>query len=219
MIEASPGKRRSGCIRMQAQAVPGARRADNALPIHFRSALMRRLAALTLALACGASLPALAQQPAAGAKPAAAKAAPKTAPKPATSREVLRSEAASLALAIETTEAISAAQMDVAARVLTGRADCELNQSVEVNPVTEKPGLFLVRFKGQSYVMVPEETTTGVVKLNDAKAGIVWIQIPVKSMLLNAGAGKRLVDMCMHSEQRAAVDAVKGAAANAATKQ
>lgn len=182
---------------------------------------MRQLSAFSLALACCASLPAFAQQPAASSdKPAAAKpAAAKPAPRPATAREALKSEAAGLALAIETTEAISAAQMDVAARVLTGRADCELDQSVDVNPVAEKPGLFLVRFKGQSYVMVPEETTTGVVKLNDAKAGVVWLQIPVKSMLLNANAGKRLVDMCMHSEQRAAVDAVKGAAANASKKQ
>lgn len=172
---------------------------------------MHRFATLTLALAC--SLPVWAQQAQPTAKPAGAK----TAPVPATPREELKSEAKGLALAIQTTEAISAAQLDIAARVLTGRADCESSQTVDVNAVQEKPGVFVVRFKNTAYVMVPEETTTGAVKLIDANSGVVWLQIPVKSMLLNQRAGKRYVDGCMHSEQRAAVEAVKGAAANMAT--
>jgi len=178
---------------------------------------MYRIATLSLALACCASLPAWAQQPAQpNAKPAAAPAAKsaKPAPVPATSREELQSEAKGLALAIQTTEAISEAQMAIASRVLTGRADCEYSQTVEVAPVSERRGMFVVRFKGASYFMVPTETTTGAVKLTDAKAGVIWLQIPAKSMLLNERAGSRFVDRCMHAEQRAAVEAVQGAAAN-----
>lgn len=185
---------------------------------------MHRFTALSLALACTFSLPAWAQQVAAApataaAKPAAKPAAARPAPRPATPREELKSEAKGLALAIETTEAISAAQLDIAARVLTGRAACEDNQSVDVAAVQEKPGMFVVRFKNASYMMVPEETTTGAVRLVEAKTGTVWLQIPVKSMLLDSRAGKRHVDRCMHSEQRAAVEAVKGAAANMTAKQ
>ena len=182
---------------------------------------MHRLASLSLVLAsCCAALPAWAQQPTpSSAKPAAIPAAKsaKPAPVPATSREELQSEAKGLALAIQTTEAISEAQMEIASRVLTGRADCEYSQTVEVTPVNEKRGLFVVRFKGASYFMVPTETTTGAVKLTDAKAGGMWLQIPAKSMLLNERAGSRFVDRCMHAEQRAAVEAVQGAAAGAAT--
>jgi hypothetical protein len=179
---------------------------------------MHRFATLTLALACCASLPAWAQQAGQPAsKPAAKPSAKKAAPVPATPREEVLSEAKGLALAIQTTEAINEAQLDIASRVLTGRADCEYNQTVEVTPVNERRGLFVVRFKGASYYMVPQETTTGAVKLTDAKAGVIWLQIPVKSMLLNERAGSRFVDRCMHSEQRAAVEAVQGAAANAAT--
>lgn len=181
---------------------------------------MHRFATLTLALACCAALPAWAQQagqPAA--KPATKSSAKATrpAPVPATSREELQSEAKGLALAIQTTEAINDVQLDIASRVLTGRADCEYNQTVEVTPVNERRGLFVVRFKGASYFMVPQETTTGAVKLTDAKAGVIWLQIPVKSMLLNERAGSRFVDRCMHSEQRAAVEAVQGAAASTTT--
>lgn len=211
------------CNRMQPHgtAVPAA--ADNPAPLDFWNLAMHRISTLSLALACGLSLPVWAQQAASttpAAKPAAVKpATARPAPVPATPRQELKSEAKGLALAVETTEAINAAQLDIAARVLTGRADCEDNQSVDVAAVQEKPGLFVVRFKNASYVMVPEETTTGAVRLVEAKSGTVWLQIPVKSMLLNSRAGSRYVDRCMHSEQRAAVEAVKGAAANMSSKQ
>jgi hypothetical protein len=211
-----PPAARRGCNRMQARPWSRTSGTDNGAPIHFRNPAMRHFTALSLALAFCTSLPAWAQQQSApAAKPATASAKP--APKPATPREELRSEAKGLALAIQTTEAINEAQLAIASRVLTGHAQCELDQSVEVERVIEKPGVFVVRFKGQSYVMVPEETTTGAVRLNDPRSGMVWLQIPVKSMLLNARAGKRMTDMCMHSEQRAAVDAAKGAGANATT--
>ena len=182
---------------------------------------MHRIAALTLAFAVPlACTSAIAQsQSDTVAKPAAAKAGAKPAPRQATPREELKSEAMGLALATETAEAINDKQLAIATRVLTGKAACEYSQTVDVDPVTDQPGVFKVRYKGMNYVMVPEETTTGAIRLFDRKSGVVWLQIPVKSMLLDARGGHRMVDLCTHAEQRAAVDAVKGAAANAtATK-
>lgn len=176
---------------------------------------MHRIATLAIALLAGfATLPAAAQQAAAANKPAASK----RAPVPATPREQLQSEAMGLALAIQTTEAINDAQLEVASQVLTGHAECELNQSVDVEAVPEKPGVFVVRFKERAYVMTPELTTTGAVRLADSRSGVVWLQIPLKSMLLNAQAGRRMTDMCQHAQQRAAVDAVRAAAGQATAK-
>jgi hypothetical protein len=174
---------------------------------------MHRLSALTLAISFSLAGVAALAQTGVDAQPTATKPAAKPVPRAATPREQLKSEAKGLALGVETSEAISAAQLDIAARVLTGRADCEYNQQVDVDAVTEQPGLFKVRFKGLSYLMVPEETSTGAVRLFDKKAGVVWLQIPAKSMLLNTRAGQRLVDRCTHAEQRAAVGAVSAAAA------
>lgn len=107
---------------------------------------------------------------------------------------------------------LNGAQLEVADRVLTGEAACEFNQSVSVLPVTSQRGHFRVSFKKAVYNMVPEETTTGAVRLVDRKAGMVWLQIPSKSMLMNSRIGQRMVDACMHSEQTAAVAAVEAAA-------
>ena len=172
--------------------------------------------AVLLALTGWAALPAAAAtdtpQPIAAPK-AGAKTAPAAKPaKPATPRQQLKSEASSLALATATVELITDAQLDIAARVLTGSADCEFNQQITVLPVDGQPGHFSVNHKKQTWRMVPQETQTGAVRLEDKAAGIVWLQIPTKSMLMNAKIGQRLVDACTHSEQRAALAAVTGAA-------
>ncbi len=143
--------------------------------------------------------------------PSTAKAPP--AKKPVSqSRKELKSEAKGLALATEVTEEINTNQLEIANRVLTGTAQCEFNQKVQVDALQGKPGHFKVAFNKASYTMVPQETTTGAVRLEDKKNGVVWLQIPSKSMMMNHKIGQRMVDGCMHAEQRAAVEAVKAAA-------
>ena len=186
--------------------------------------LLPRLPALAACCALLAGLPAMAQNPATATArlkaPAVVAKAPKPgAPakpakpaKPASSHQQLSDQAKGLALATATTEAISTNQLDIAARVLTGAADCEFKQTVQVLALPGKPGLFGVEHKGKRYVMAPRETSTGAVRLEDPSAGVVWLQIPAKSMLMNARIGQRMVDGCQHSEQRAATLAVAGAA-------
>lgn len=98
-------------------------------------------------------------------------------------------------------------QISAAANVYVGDAECEFKQHVSLRPIAGRPGHFELRFKKASYTMVPQETTTGAVRLEDQTAGLVWIQIPAKSMLLNSRLGQRLVDACLHAEQRAEVAA------------
>ena len=131
-------------------------------------------------------------------------------------RQRLKSKASALALASSTAETINAAQLHMASRVLTGSADCEFDQRVSVLPLDSQPGWFTVAHKNMRYRMLPQETQTGAVRLEDKASGMVWLQIPSKSMLMNARLGQRLVDSCLHADQRAAVLADAGAPASAA---
>ena len=149
---------------------------------------------------------------AAASQPKAAKAPAKPAAKSGQAKQAQDSQAKGLALAKETVQRISDAQLQVADRVLTGDASCEFNQTVMVKPITGRPAHFHVAYKKATYTMVPEETTTGAVRLEDKKAGMLWLQIPSKSMLMNSKIGQRVVDDCTHSEQRAAMAAVEAAA-------
>jgi hypothetical protein len=156
--------------------------------------------------------PPVAAQTDAKAKPAA-----KPAPKPATPRDQLKNQAKGLALATEVVEQISEGQMQAAGRVMTGDIDCEFEQKVSLKAVDGHPGHFHLAFKKMTYRMIPQETTTGAVRLEDKKAGVVWLQIPAKSMLMNAKIGQRMVDACLHADQRAAVAAAAAAARSEAT--
>jgi hypothetical protein len=118
------------------------------------------------------------------------------------SRTEAKNKAKGMALATETVEQISESQLAVAGRVLTGRSSCEFDQSVQVAAVPNKQGYFNVEFKGKSYLMAPENTTTGAVRLEDKKNGVMWLQIANKSMLMNSKIGQRMVDNCVHPSQR-----------------
>ena len=102
---------------------------------------------------------------------------------------------------------LSEEQLANAERVLTGAQQCEFNQTVAVEGAPEKAGYFHLRFKGKQYLLAPEPTTTGAVRLEDKKAGVVWLQIANKSMLMNAKIGQRMVDECIHPAQQAPVAA------------
>lgn len=97
---------------------------------------------------------------------------------------------------------LTEAQIDLSDQVLLGDVDCDHRQSISLWPILSRPGHFELRFGKAVYTLVPHETTTGAVRLEDARAGVVWLQIPAKSMLLDARRGQRLVDGCMHTAQR-----------------
>jgi hypothetical protein len=168
--------------------------------------------ALALGLALGLALPlSAAANTKVPAKPAS-KTKPKSS-KPATARKT------ATAPAPKPGQVLTEAQMLMANQVLTGRADCEFKQYVVVERVGAGGGSFRVRHSGRTYNMVPEETSTGAVRLVDQKSGVVWIQIPVKSMLLNHRVGRRIIDACASPAQRQAqADADAAAAAATATQ-
>lgn len=101
---------------------------------------------------------------------------------------------------------LSEEQLALAPQVHAGEANCEFKSKVHVTPHPDHPGRFRLQFGRMVYNMAPQPTTTGAVRLEDSKAGVVWLQIPAKSMLMNAKIGQRLVDGCQHAEQVAMAD-------------
>jgi len=136
-------------------------------------------------------------------------------PKPqsaAANKQQREDRAKGLALGAETAQRLGENHLRIADRVLTGDAACEFGQTVSLWPIEGQPGYFRLTFKKVAYTVVPEETSSGAIRLEDKKAGVVWLQIPSKSMLMNAKIGQRMVDGCTQAEQRAAVRAVEQAA-------
>jgi len=127
----------------------------------------------------------------------------KPAPQPARAKPAVRAPAKAAAVGgAAAAVALSPGQLDAAQRVYTGKADCEFGEQIDVSAVDGRPGHFQLRHKRATYQLVPEETTTGAVRLEDKRSGIVWLQIPAKSMLMNSKIGQRVADNCQMSQQK-----------------
>jgi len=112
-------------------------------------------------------------------------------------------------------DTLSPGELTMADRVLTGVADCEMKEKVDVEKLPGHNGNFTITYDRKRYIVSPRETTTGAIVLADAHGEIKWVQIPRKSMLMNEKLHQRLVDECQEDEQRIASRAAGEAAATA----
>lgn len=105
--------------------------------------------------------------------------------------------------------ALSPEELEIAERVHVGHIACELGASVRVTADAHAAGFFYIEGKGFKYHMAPVVSRTSSVRLEDQKAGAVWLQIANKSMLMNQKLGQRLADECMSPQQVLVAEAIK----------
>jgi hypothetical protein len=133
-------------------------------------------------------------------KPAAQQSAIKTAPK---------NEAAKRASSAPVETPLAPQELSIAERVHVGHLPCELGASVQMTADSNAPGYFNLQGKGYKYRMKPVTTSTGAIRLEDEKAGAVWLQLANKSMLMDQKNGRRLADECAHPDQVAFANDMK----------
>lgn len=138
---------------------------------------------------------------AAKAKPAPAQSAAWV--KPATMALPLAAVPAAMAVMPSLDSALSDDVLAIAERVHKGHLPCELGAFVRLESDESRPGFFHLHGKGFRYHMRPVSTSTGAIRLEDAKAGAVWLQLANKSMLMDQKRGRRIADECAHPEQMA----------------
>lgn len=125
------------------------------------------------------------------------------------SRKELKAKAPQIAAGAKAADAaLTPGELAIAEQVHVGQLPCELGQFVTINADAKSPGYFDVTARGKKYRMFPVETSTGAVRLEDKKAGSVWIQVSNKSMLMNHKIGQRLADECMSPAQAAVAEAL-----------
>ena len=100
-------------------------------------------------------------------------------------------------------------ELSIAERVHVGHLPCELGASIRMTADANSPGYFDLQGKGYKYRMRPVATSTGAIRLEDEKAGAVWLQLANKSMLMDQKNGRRLADECAHPDQVAVANDMK----------
>jgi hypothetical protein len=164
---------------------------------------LARLLVPGLVAACATVAPVHATSPASAAKaPAAERQAVPRKPPARPAAQPRPPAAAPAAAATAPDRPASDTQLELARAVLTGTAACEFNQQVQVRTIDAHPGWFEVSHGRQRFAMLAVPTDTGAVRLEDERSGMVWLQIPAKSMLMDAQRGRRIVDACQTEQQR-----------------
>lgn len=96
--------------------------------------------------------------------------------------------------------ALEPATPQAAADVWSGAYHCEHAQKVSLRPGASTDQVEL-QWKAQRWQMRRVDSRSGALRLEDAGARMVWIQLGNKSMLLDQRLGKRLLDECQHDVQ------------------
>ncbi|MES2384165.1 MAG: hypothetical protein V4593_06425 [Pseudomonadota bacterium] len=155
-------------------------------------------------------------QTAPAAKPAAKAATVKPAGKPGAQARGPARRAAAVKSVEETTPidddpniTLSPEDLEVAKRVHLGTFPCELGASVTIAPSDKRPGFFTVRSGLMRFRMHPVSSRTGAIRLEDGRAGAMWLQLGNKSMLMSQKIGQRIADECMSPDQTTFAEELK----------
>ncbi|KAF1018270.1 MAG: hypothetical protein GAK30_03761 [Paracidovorax wautersii] len=93
-------------------------------------------------------------------------------------------------------------------RLRVGTLYCDLGASIVVDRLdTERE--VQIKWKQRPYVLEKVATTTGAYRYEDKASGMTLIQIPTKTILLNAKEGQRLADECNNDNRPTAAPAAE----------
>lgn len=96
----------------------------------------------------------------------------------------------------EETEAPDIRNMDAT------RFDCELGNKLTIYSEAGNDQQIALQWNKRVHRMKRMSTSTGAHRFEDAKAGLVWIGIPAKGMLLDSKRGRQLANECKTTAQR-----------------
>jgi len=93
-------------------------------------------------------------------------------------------------------------QLLAAKEVHFGESGCEFGQKIQLDASTLHPGYVDMSFNQKKYVLKPVRSSTGALRLEDVRSEALMIQISSKTMLMDQKTGHRLLDNCVHPDQK-----------------
>jgi hypothetical protein len=78
---------------------------------------------------------------------------------------------------------------------------CELNNKVTIYTNEKDDGHIALRWKNRLHRLERVGTTTGALRFENTKFGLIWIGIPSKGILLDSKLNRQLANECKNAEQ------------------
>ncbi|MCM8593959.1 MliC family protein [Accumulibacter sp.] len=101
-------------------------------------------------------------------------------------------------------EARQKRQKQLSFRLGSGLYRCELGQTVDVRRVSETPGQIEIGWQGNRHTLQREASASGLPRYEDGRVGLLWIDLPWKSVLMDTNTGRPLANECKLARERAA---------------
>jgi len=89
---------------------------------------------------------------------------------------------------------------DITDTVVTDYA-CELDNKITIYTNDNDSGHIALRWKNRVHRLERVGTTTGALRFENPKFGLIWIGIPSKGMLLDSKLNRQLANECKNAEQ------------------
>jgi len=89
---------------------------------------------------------------------------------------------------------------DITDTVVTDYA-CELNNKLTIYTNAQDDGHIALRWKNRLHRLDRIGTTTGALRFENPKFGLIWIGIPSKGILLDSKLNRQLANECKNAEQ------------------
>lgn len=94
----------------------------------------------------------------------------------------------------------------------TTEFNCELGNKVTIYSNDGDDAHVALRWKKRLHRLTRVGTTTGALRFENTRLGLVWIGIPAKGMLLDSKLNRQLANECRNAEQTKPADATAPAA-------
>lgn len=93
-------------------------------------------------------------------------------------------------------------QKQLSFRLGSGLYRCELDQTVDVQRATERPGQIEIGWQGNRHTLQREASASGLPRYEDRRMGLLWIDLPWKSVLMDTNTGRPLASECRLARER-----------------
>lgn len=95
---------------------------------------------------------------------------------------------------LDTPASIETQQLEF--ELASGTYRCDMGQRVDVQRSTGDPGLIQIGWSGKRFQLARNPSHSGLPRFEDDRSGLVWIDLPWKSILLDRDTNKPLASDC-----------------------